>query len=151
MKKLILVAACVSYSIGVSAQNATYANSSSDEKNVLTLNENNSSGNSNNAYHEYINKVKQEIIENDKNIDQLKSSVRNERKDVFKKHEKKLNALSVENSELKTDLHNYISYGIGDWKIFKKEFNQDLLALRLDLTELGKAFVNENLMAANSR
>ena len=37
----------------------------------------------------------------------------------MKKLDRKLAELDKENNELKTDLSNYVSYGIGNWKVFK--------------------------------
>jgi len=75
---------------------------------------------------QYKTEVDLKISANEKSIAKLKEKI-NTSDDKFKaKYQKKVDALEVKNSELKTKISEYKYEGNDQWVIFKRGFNKDL-------------------------
>jgi hypothetical protein len=81
----------------------------------------------------YIIKTGQAIEKNDSDIAFIKSKIKMERGKTAEKHWKEITTLDIQNEQLKTEIWNYMHYGIGNWDNFKSETNEDLTALVNDL------------------
>lgn len=84
-------------------------------------------------FQKFKNESNAAIEANDKRIAELRTEMKDEKKEAKANYDKKVNALEKKNHALKVKLDNYKDDGKSDWKIFKKEFKHDL-------DGLGKAF-----------
>jgi hypothetical protein len=58
----------------------------------------------------------------------------------------KLISLNLEFTELTSDLNNFIQYGVGDWKLFRNEFNSDLALLENDIHAIESEYEPHDLI-----
>jgi len=84
----------------------------------------------------YAIKTEEQIAKNEKEISFIKSKLKKTRGKSVIKHWHQIASLEVENEELKVDFWNYLHYGIGNWNLFKSDFNEDLEPLAQDIARL---------------
>jgi hypothetical protein len=88
-----------------------------------------------NNYIHYLEKLYKDFELNDFDIAFIKDKLRTKTRNEVTQYRKKLNTLEKENVELKIDYDIFIHYGeISDWKLFRKEMNEDLISLVQDLS-----------------
>ena len=84
----------------------------------------------------YAMKAEKEIAQNEKSISFIKSELKKQRGGKAIQLWHQLTSLDLENQQLKDDLWNYIHYGLGSWREFKEEFNEDIRPLMDDLLKI---------------
>lgn len=77
-------------------------------------------------FQKFKNESIEEINNNDRRIAELRIEMKNEKREVREKDEKRIDALEKRNHELKEKLEAYHDDGKSDWKEFKTEFRHDL-------------------------
>lgn len=65
---------------------------------------------------------------------------------IKKKLNSKINSLKIEFTELTFDLNNFVQYGVGDWKLFRNEFNSDLALIDNDILALESEYEPRDLI-----
>lgn len=91
----------------------------------------------------YLNQAREEIAGNNKRITSLLAKLLNVKDAEGKNKErivtrlvKSIEILQVYNQELRKELNEFIEFGEGDWRLFRREFNRDLAEINRDLAEL---------------
>ena len=102
---------------------------------------------SNDHFREYAMNVESVLANNMRIIESLQRKYVIANKSVLRK----IRQLHVENSELMADLKEYKEFGIGDWRIFRKEFNEDLTEINKDLEILNNLVIHEFLLAERNK
>jgi hypothetical protein len=93
----------------------------------------------NGEFKRYTLRVEQAIAKNENDIAEIKSKLAKARGNTAIKERRRIAWLEIENDQLKTDLWNYLHYGMGNWQVFKEELNEDLQPLAEELA----SFKNE--------
>jgi hypothetical protein len=101
------------------------------------------------AFQSYVAEVEKRMSYNNQQLSDLRFFVINLQTVINKHVVSKVNDLQKELAELKTDLNNFKLYGLGDWKLFQAEFNQDLKSVSTDLDYMHTALVKDYLLANN--
>ena len=102
---------------------------------------------SNDHFREYAMNVESVISNNKRIIESLQRNYEITNKKVLRK----IKQLHAENSEMMVDLDAYKEYGIGDWRIFRDEFSQDLAEINKDLEILNNLVTHEFLLAEKNK
>lgn len=143
MRKLIIFTAGIFLILDVSAQQLAKKKNYKSQISVGVM--------SNEKFQSYVFDVQQIMSDNDKMLSDIRFNIFNMKSNVSRKVASKLKSLQIENKELKTDLNNYVNYGIGDWRIFVKEFNEDLSLFSEDIRYMNYKFGLQELIAQTPR
>ncbi|CAN5399821.1 hypothetical protein BH11BAC1_BH11BAC1_07160 [soil metagenome] len=87
-------------------------------------------------YESYMVKAYKAIEENDFVITSIKEKLLTKSGRSARSLKRKLNSLEQENLELKIDFDAYVHYGSDNWRLFRKEFNEDMKPVVQDLALL---------------
>lgn len=89
-------------------------------------------------YNAYRAEVEAKLIENDRNIANLKIEIKKEKKDAREKYDKELEELNQKNEKLKMNIHEYKGSVADKWESFKNSFNHDMDDLGKSISEFAK-------------
>lgn len=78
------------------------------------------------AYRSFKADIDVKIQDNEKQIADLKASIKNSKKKMDAAYVESVDALEQKNAALKSKLNTYENNAQSDWKSFKREFNHDM-------------------------
>ncbi len=87
-------------------------------------------------FQKFITEANNKILQNVKNISSLKHISSENNIIINEELYKKVEIMEKSNNDFKTVLDNYVTNGSGNWKIFKNEFDNNLVELDLALNEV---------------
>ena len=96
-----------------------------------------------NEYDTYKADIEAKLIENDREIANLKSELKNEKKEVRETYDKELDALYQKNEKLKLDIKDYKGSVSDKWDTFKNSFKHDMDDLGKSISEYTKNSINK--------
>jgi chromosome segregation ATPase len=89
-------------------------------------------------YNAYKAEVEAKLIENDRNITNLKAEIKKEKKEAREKYDKELEELNKKNDKLKLNIQEYKGSVNDKWESFKNSFNRDMDELGKSISEFAK-------------
>ena len=89
-------------------------------------------------YNAYKSEVEAKLIENDRNIANLKVEIKKEKKEAREKYDKELEELNQKNEKLKRNIQEYKGSVADKWESFKNSFNHDVDELGKSISEFAK-------------
>lgn len=89
-------------------------------------------------YNAYKAEVDAKLIENDRNIANLKVEIKKEKKEAREKYDKELEELNQKNEKLKHNIQEYKGSVADKWESFKNSFNHDMDELGKSISEFAK-------------